>query len=144
MKNNKGFTLIELLVVISIMGIIMGLSIFGLLGARESARDGRRKADIEEIRASVEIYKSDCNSYPSTISDDLVGDDSPTACSADNVYIDTLPVDPITPDADYLYWSNGTTYEICAYLEQVTGDPVTCGGSTVCGGSTCNYKATNP
>ncbi|MCK4588676.1 prepilin-type N-terminal cleavage/methylation domain-containing protein, partial [Candidatus Woesebacteria bacterium] len=60
----KGFTLIELLVVISIIGILLALSIFGLQGARKSARDSKRKADIELIRSGIEIYKADCNVYP--------------------------------------------------------------------------------
>ncbi len=43
---NTGFTLIELLVVIAITAILIGLSVFGLQGARESARDAQRKADL--------------------------------------------------------------------------------------------------
>ena len=42
-----GFTLIELLVTISIIGILIGLSVFGLQGARQSARDAKRKADLD-------------------------------------------------------------------------------------------------
>ena len=64
MKMKKGFTLIELLVVLSIIGVLVGLSIFGLRSARESSRDGTRKADLELIRSGVEIYKADCDNYP--------------------------------------------------------------------------------
>lgn len=141
-KTAKGFTLIELLVVISIIGIILALSIFGLQGARESSRDARRKADLELIRSGIELYKSDCNGYPTTLSSPLVGDDSTTACSSGNTYIQTVPTDPASPSRTYRYSSGGTTYEICASLEQGSGS-VSCGGSSDCG-QTCNYKVTNP
>ena len=66
-KIYKAFTLIELLVVISIIGILIAISIFGLSGARESARDARRKSDLELIRSGLELYKADCNTYPGSI-----------------------------------------------------------------------------
>lgn len=139
----KGFTLIELLVVISIIGILIALSIFGLQGARESSRDARRKADLELIRSGLEIYKSDCNIYPASLGTSLVGSGSPTTCATTNTYIASVPKDPIDPTRTYLYARpTTTTYELCASLEQGTGT-VTCGGSSNCG-TTCNYKVTNP
>ena len=48
--KNKGFTLIELLVVISIVGILLGLSIFSLQNSKKSGRDAKRKSDLELIR----------------------------------------------------------------------------------------------
>jgi general secretion pathway protein G len=142
----RGFTLIELLVVISIIGILIALSVFGLQGARESSRDARRKADMELVRSGIEIYRSDCNSYPvATYSTNwpsqIVGSGSPTSCPVTNVYLSS-PADPNSPARFYLYSSAGTTYELCAALEQGTGS-VTCGGSSDCG-ETCNYKVTNP
>lgn len=136
MKN--AFTLIELLVVISIIGILIGLSVFGLQGARQSSRDAKRKADLEQIRSGVEIYKADCDAYPlSPLSSPLVG-----SCPTDNTYLSEIPTDPIGTNS-YLYYSaDGTTYQLCAALEQGSGS-VTCGGSSNCG-ETCNYKVTNP
>lgn len=148
----KGFTLIELLVVISIMGIIIGLTIFGIGGARESSRDAKRKADLEVLRSAIEIYKADCNNYPvgegnpagilATNGESLAGDGSPSSCSISNIYLAEIPQDPIQPNSNYRYYSNGTVYEICAALEQGTGT-VTCNSSSSCG-KTCNYKVTNP
>lgn len=145
----RGFTLIELLVVISIIGILIGLSIFGLQGAREAARDARRKADLEQIRSGLEIYKSDCNKYliqptAGTFPDSLVGGAGTPASCLGNTYISKTPADPTSPNQKYLYYSaDGTSYEICASLEG-GGSDQTCGTSSACGGLGCNYKVTSP
>lgn len=139
----KGFTLIELLVVISIIGIVIGLSMFGLAGARKSARDAARKSDMELIRSGLEIYRSDCGVYPTTLGTTLIGSGSGVNCLVTNTYIEAVPTDPLTPDRDFVYSSNGSTYELCAALEQGTGT-VTCGGVGNCGSESCNYKVTNP
>jgi general secretion pathway protein G len=142
LRLKTGFTLIELLVVISIIGILMAISIFGLTGARESARDGRRKADLEQIRSAIEIYKADCNGYPASLVSPLVGDNTPTSCSSSNTYMEAIPTDPIAGRI-YRYSATSNTYEICAALENGSGT-VSCGGSSNCGTVTCNYKVTNP
>ncbi len=140
----RAFTLIELLVVISIIGVLVALSVFGLQGARQASRDAKRKSDLEQIRSGIEIYKSDCDKYPDLIGSSLVGDGSTTSCSTTNTYISTTPVDPTSPNSSYRYANlTTTTYEICAALEQ-GGDTVTCGGFTSCGNAICNYKVTNP
>ncbi len=143
LKLNLGFTLIELLVVISIIGILVAVSIFGLSGAREASRDAKRKSDLELIRSGLEIYKADCNNYPNSITfgGSLVGDNSPSSCAASNTYIAGIPSDPLNPTRVYLYSSNGSTYSICASMEQGSGSQ-SCGGTNC--GTTCNYKVDNP
>jgi prepilin-type N-terminal cleavage/methylation domain-containing protein len=144
---NSAFTLIELLVVISIIGILVGLSVFGFQGARKTSRDAVRKADLEEIRSGLGMYKADCNAYPLTLdlssSIALKGDGSSSSCLATNIYVSATPVDPTSPNAAYIYNSDGVAYSICAALEQ-GGTSVSCGGSGNCGGATCNYKVTSP
>lgn len=141
--RKQGFTLIELLVSISIIAILIALSFFGLTNAREAARDSRRKADLELIRSGLEIYKSDCDKYPPSLSSPLTGDNSSATCLASNTYLSSVPTDPTAPSRNYLYYRpTATTYEICASLES-GGTSVTCGGSSNCG-KTCNYKVVSP
>lgn len=144
-KLNSAFTLIELLVVISIIGVLAAVSIFGLSGARESARDARRKSDLELIKSGLELYRADCNSYPAslTMGGTLIGSGTPVTCSVSNTYITLLPTDPIPSTKSYRYAATASGYELCASLEQSGLSTVTCGGSSNCGTS-CNYKITNP
>jgi prepilin-type N-terminal cleavage/methylation domain-containing protein len=146
MKNTKAFTLIELLVVISIIVILVGVSIFGLSGSRESARDARRKSDLELIKSGLEIYRADCNRYPASlpaVGASLNGTIPPTSCAAANRYISAVPGDPIPATRSYRYAILGSGYELCASLEQTGLPTVTCGGSSSCG-TACNYKVINP
>lgn len=141
-NNTKGFTLIELLVVISIIGILVGLSIFGLQSARESSRNSSRKADLEMIRSGIEIYKADCGSYPvanGTLPASLLGSQTTgNTCLRSTVYIAEVPTDPLETRS-YYYSSDGVTYELCAALEDDGVD--TCSGSC---GETCTYQVINP
>lgn len=138
-----GFTLIELLVVISIIALLIGLSTFALQGARKSSRDTRRKSDLELIRSGIEIYKADCDVYPSSLPTSgsaLNGDGSISTCLVSNTYISSVPSDPLDPNRTFYYTSpDGETYELCAALEG--GGSATCAGSC---GETCNYQLVNP
>jgi hypothetical protein len=98
------------------------------------------------MRAGLEIYKSDCNGYPVvdiTTQTSLAGSGQLLNCPVTNVYISQIPTDPQLPKTKYLYSGTAITYEICTSLEQ-GGTAVTCGGSSNCGATPCNYKLTNP
>jgi type II secretion system protein G len=144
MKKYNGFTLIELLVVIAITGIIISLSLFGIQGARESARDARRKSDLEQIRSGLEIYKSDCNEYPASLGTSLVGPTTgPTGCKS-NTYIETVPTDPDS-NRHYVYFQISTyRYVICTSLEKIPSPIDITNCPSGCGGTGCNFKITNP
>ena len=139
-----GFTLIELLVVISIIGILVALSLFGIQGARESSRDAKRKSDLELLRSGLEMYKSDCGDYPASLGTSLVGDGTPASCAVTNTYISRIPKDPQDATRVYSYVRlTSVTYLICSALEQ---PPAPAQDVTNCGscGASCNYKVINP
>ncbi len=54
----KGFSLIELMIVVAVIAIlaVIGVSIYG--NVQKTARDSRRKADIDAIAAALESTKS--------------------------------------------------------------------------------------
>ena len=130
---------------ISVIGVLVSISVFGLQGARESARDSRRKADLETLRSAMELYRSDCGVYPPSVTfgGTLNGLSGNSSCQA-NTYLDQVPDDP--GDANYYYnRTSNTTYVLCASLEAstTTSGPVgSCGG---CGsGYPCEYAITDP
>ncbi len=59
----KGFTLIELLVVIAIIGILAGIVLVSLGGARTRAKDTRIISDLSQLRTEAEILYSSDGSY---------------------------------------------------------------------------------
>ncbi len=131
--SEVGFTLIELLVTVTIIGVLTMLGVMSYQSTNKKARDGRRQADLEQIRTSLEIYRSDSasNTYPAALADLVSGG-----------YITTLPTDPKDSAYYYLPSAGNRSYSLCAHLEMGTTSDY-CGGATNCGG-TCNYRVTNP
>lgn len=60
----KGFSLIELLVVITIIAALVAVALPNFLGARQRARDAKRKAELRELKNALRLYYNDFNSYP--------------------------------------------------------------------------------
>lgn len=60
----SGFTLIELLVVIFIIGILAVLIVSNLQGARQRARDTKRKSEANNFKTALRLYYNDYQNYP--------------------------------------------------------------------------------
>ncbi len=123
----QGFTLIELLVVVAIIAIlsVIGLAVFG--GVQKSARDARRKADIDAISKAYEVtYDIQANGsstpYRPLVANDFQGGAVPTPPEGGN-YIGI----PLLNKAD--------TYKVCATLEG--GTAAGCSATT----ATCYCKS---
>lgn len=67
MRNKKGFTLVELLVTMAIIGVILGLALFGIAAAQRNARDTSRKAAVQDFNAAIQDFYTIFTSYPDTI-----------------------------------------------------------------------------
>lgn len=136
-KKSFGFTLIELLVVFSLMGILLSISLASLSSTRKSARDSKRKADLEQIRSALEMYRTDVGLYPSNL---LFG--SGSLSYGDDIYLSLVPSDPLGSSYTYVYSRpTNNTYVLCAYLE-TGGADAGCGDCS--SGIACNYRVTNP
>jgi len=145
----RGFTLVELLVVVALMGIMMSIALVAYQATRVSARDARRKGDLEIVRSALEMYRSDCGRYPDTsrviFGNSLTSGGTGETCVAGTIYMASLPVDPLSTKYKYGYTGTATSYSLCAYLEGVSvGASCTMTCEAVGSPVVCTYKTTNP
>ncbi|OGK53381.1 hypothetical protein A2970_02485 [Candidatus Roizmanbacteria bacterium RIFCSPLOWO2_01_FULL_44_13] len=133
LRNGAGFTLIEILVVATIIALLASAASVAYSQFGKQARDARRKADLESVRAAVEMYRSNEDTYPVSIT---FGGDlcDPLGCST-ATYIESIPNDPKNPTYKYYYSGTASDYTIGAYLETAS----TCAVTISCTGANCNY-----
>jgi len=105
-----GFTLVEILVVATIVALLAAGGVVSYSQFGKQSRDARRKADIEQVRAALEMYKSNnvSSSYPTA----ALGLD--TLVTGTIKYLNAIPLDPKT-NATYITYTplpngcNGST-----------------------------------
>lgn len=113
MKKN-GFTFIEILVVVTIIAILTTIGTVSYSAVSRRSRDAKRLADLEQIRAALELCRTEEGTYPS---DDIITDNE-IVCSG-NTYLSPVPDDPKNTGI-YVYDYNyigATQYTVCANLE---------------------------
>lgn len=64
--SQKGFTLLEIIVVVTIIAILAAYIAPKVAGRADDARIAKTKSDIRVLESSMELYKLDNFSYPST------------------------------------------------------------------------------
>jgi general secretion pathway protein G len=65
-RRCDGFTLIELMVVIVILGLLIGVIGYRLLGRTEEARRTAAALQIRSLTNALQLYKLDSGTYPTT------------------------------------------------------------------------------
>jgi general secretion pathway protein G len=136
-KISQGFTFIEILVVVTIIAVLTMVGVTNFKVANQKARDGRRQGDLQQIRAALELYRTDQNVYPTTA--EFV---SPLEADG-TTYIELIPTDPLEANS-YVYDSaDGSTYTLGAYLELADTDVSSLTGCSDAA-SDCNYQVTSP
>lgn len=136
--TDAGFTLTELLITIVIMAIIAGIGGANYLTSLKRGNDGKRAADLNNLRNALEMYYLD-QSSPSYPDPDPTLDLASSAWFIVNEtnlgsltpdYIKDFPSDPKSGQ-NYLFKSGGSCY--CLSAEMEVSDPRTSiGGCTSC------------
>lgn len=140
----KSFTLIEILVVISIIGLLAAVAAVSYSTLNRNARDARRKADIEQIRAALEMYRSNdpLSQYPA-----FQGSCASLLTSVPSMatYLPRVPPDPkASSNYNYGCYITISSYTLGAALETLTVSCPAIPGGVNCGsGPTygCTYNA---
>lgn len=116
MNNKSAFTLLELMIVIVILGVLAAMISGNYITSLKKGRDSQRKAELEQVQKSVEMYYEDYKSYPSTIS---FGGQlcHPDGCST-KIYMEKVPNDPSSGmNYQYCVDASNTKYQLYAKLE---------------------------
>jgi type II secretion system protein G len=159
-SNSRGFTLIELLVVIAIIGMLSGMVLVSMSGARGKARDARRVNDIDQIRSALELYYLQNDQYPASGGSTIINsgwsnssDASWTAFTAALSPYMAAPKDPVNTANDWSGDANAYTYAYyslyygCSQqwymlVYRLENTAKISPGSTSCDGTNFNYGGT--
>lgn len=154
-RSQRGFTLLEILVVMVILGVLVSVAAGSFISSQQKGRDTRRKHDLGQIANALEAYYNDKGQYPTSSGGVMYGCGAEGACAwgevfqdeKGTVYMVQLPDDPRGRDYYYEAASDGSSYQLYAFLENTrdiaitkdeSGDPLSYTG-TSCGATACNY-----
>lgn len=125
-RAESGFTLIEIMVVVVILGILAAVVVPKIMDNPDKARIVKAKNDVQAIKGSLDLYKLDNFSYPSTDQglQALVQkpSGSPEARNwKQGGYLDRMPKDPW--GNDYQYLNPGVNGEVDVFSFGADGRP---------------------
>lgn len=132
--------MVELLVVIAILGVLVTIALVSFRSSQARGRDTQRKSDLKQVSSALELYYSDYNKYPDSLTWGSEFTDGST------VYFKVLPIDP-SSGQNYLYRlvdsPANQKYQLFARLENAE-DPSIITTSYSCGTSIpCNFSVTS-
>lgn len=141
-SNKRGFALIELIVAVSIMLTLSGVVIFSFRSSNKSARDAKRRADLQEIRGTIENVRLETGSYPESENElsgyevsysHGEGENIDFLENIDSSFISRSYLDPMNNETyhyKYRVWNQpGCNYELTVAMEGENGQ--TCPACTL-------------
>ena len=117
-KNNRGFSLVEIMIVFVLIGIIATFMGNRLFGGLDKAKVKNAKAMIQRLADALEMYNTDCSSYPTSeqglkaLISEPQGEPPCEAWGPDS-YLKKIPKDPW--GRDYIYESDGIEFNITSF-----------------------------
>jgi prepilin-type N-terminal cleavage/methylation domain-containing protein len=111
----NGFTMIEILVVTTIIAVLTAIGSVSYASVTKKSRDSKRKSDVEQIRAALEMYRADNGNY-------INGSGAATSILSvlvSSFYMPKIPVDP--KNVEYGYTGTNCVGATChGYTVQTT------------------------
>ena len=119
-RADAGVTLIEMMVVLVIIGIVAALIVPNVIGRPDEARVAVARADLKTIAASLEMYRLDSRSYPTTEQGLQALTLKPSLPPvplvwAEGGYLAQMPVDPWGQAYLYRAPADGAPYELLSF-----------------------------
>lgn len=87
--KESGFTLLELIVVMTVIGILVAVALPAYQDATLRAKEAVLREDLRVLREALDEYYTDRGEYPPALE-----------ALAEEGYIRSVPVDPLTGSAD--------------------------------------------
>ena len=120
LQNTEGFSLIEIMIVIAIMGLLIGLIGPKIMGSFDKAKVETTRVNMKNLSSTLKQYRLDCGNYPTTDQGLMALISKPTGgqeCKnyAPGGYLNTKTSPKDAWEMDYLYNSDGNTFEIKSF-----------------------------
>lgn len=155
--HSKGFTLVELLIVITIIAVLASLLFANFAGARERARDIKRKNDLQQVKKALRLYYNDFQNYPTEgASHRIHGCGAAAPATSDcawgsafslgtTIYMGALPQPPTTAETyDYYDLGANTDGFLLVTVLENNGDQDIARSQTACAASITASGVTTP
>lgn len=69
MRYSRAFTLVEIMIVVAIIALLAAIAVPSLLTARRTAHEAFAKSTVRSLSTASEVYLTQHNSYPATVSE---------------------------------------------------------------------------
>jgi general secretion pathway protein G len=70
-RHSKGFTLLEMMLVVMIMGVLIGIAAWNIIGQGDKARRAATVGTMKNVEGMLKTYNLDYGQYPASL-DNLV------------------------------------------------------------------------
>lgn len=109
-RNNKGMTLLEIMIVLVILGGLIAILATQVQGRLKKAKINQARIQIAEYGKALDMFYTDCNSYPSSDEGLAALVEAPSSCNnwGPDPYLKKVNKDPW--GGDFIYESSGSNY----------------------------------